>query len=493
MNALPEGQQDYLNELPHMVWLDTGESRHFNQEWKEYFGDSYSHTWPTLIHHFDLHQFTLAGNSTCAWETTVRLRRHDGAWIWHRLMARPFENGWIGSAVNIHSLKKVEDGQRLLAESILFLSEEVDIEKRLRAVARLLVKRFGGWCTFQLSDGLHVSESSFALSESLAEDIQSLSGITTIKTGESVLKNFPSNKHGLCSFLSCPMKKDDKVFGVITITSAEETLTESDLEFAGEISRLISPFIEKARLVSELRKNEEILHEAIESRDIFLSICSHELKTPVQSLKLLSQISLRQLRRGTFPISEQNVTATFQKFSAQVDRLANLIEDMLDISRMESGNFVFRKDYFSLTKLMQDVLEKYEAHFSELSIPFTYEIEEEIVVNGDIVRIEQVIQNIINNAIKYGRLQPVHVTLKKAGTSAVIRVKDNGTGIPESFLDKIFHRFERVGQDSNITGLGLGLYICKTIVDSHQGVIQVKSEEDVGSTFSVYLPLKTKD
>lgn len=496
MTSPLDNQKESLDELPHLVWLDHGDQTlEFNLGWKKFFGDSFNAQFSTLIHHSDYHQVL----NDRPWEANLRLRRQDGAWVWHRLILSKYKNGWMGTAVNIHEFKQVEESQKLLAEAVLHLSQESSMETRLRSVAKLIVRRFGGWCTLQFNDGTVVSESSAFLSPKIANQIFELAqtpGSSPIRTDGSVLMSFshlnpsPWAKLGLNSCLSSLIKKDETVFGVITIISTEETLGESDLLFAGELNRLITPFIENSRLVDELRQREDHLREAVASRDIFLSICSHELKTPIQSLKLISQITMRKILRGTFHATEENVVSSFQRFSSQVDRLAILVEDMLDISRMESGNFIFRRDYFNLSGLLNDVVEKYLVHFEELKIPLTYDLDQDVSVNGDVVRIEQVIQNIINNAIKYGRLSPVHITLKKEETSAVIGIKDNGEGIPENFLEKIFLRFERVNQDSKVTGLGLGLYICKSIVDSHQGVIRVNSTVGVGSTFFVYLPLK---
>lgn len=236
--------------------------------------------------------------------------------------------------------------------------------------------------------------------------------------------------------------------------------------------------------------NQQVhLEKALEQRDIFLSVCSHELKTPVTSLKLLTQLTVRQIEKDQFVVEKTNIHKVMKKFAGQVDRLSALIEDMLDVSRIESGRLYFKKEKFNLSQLLFLVYESCSVHFQELNIPLTSHLEPNLRVIGDQVRIEQVVVNLLNNAIKYGKMKEVTLRLLQEKGFAIIEVEDQGIGILPEHFETIFRRFERVHADGNVTGLGLGLYISRTIVEDHQGQIRVRSVPGQGSVFSIYLPL----
>jgi signal transduction histidine kinase len=230
--------------------------------------------------------------------------------------------------------------------------------------------------------------------------------------------------------------------------------------------------------------------KAIQSRDVFLGICSHELKTPVTSLKLQIQLTLRQLSKEQYQISQQNVKETVTKLSNQVDRMAQLIEAMLDVSRIDSGKLLYRNGDVNLKDLGHDVCDRFSVHFKELNVPFTFDLKSDLIVHADRTRIEQVLVNLLGNALKYGAGKPVDLRLEAVENYAVFRITDQGNGISQNHLNRIFNRFERANQDVCITGLGLGLFICKTIMDAHQGKIEVESALGRGSTFSVFIPFK---
>src|SRR5690606_25648662 len=147
-----------------------------------------------------------------------------------------------------------------------------------------------------------------------------------------------------------PLQNDRETFGAITFVATEGSYDEKDLQLAIELARRFSLYLDNSKLFTEqvmARKEVEKLvrklQKAVDSRDIFLGICSHELKTPVTSLMLLAQITLRQLGRDQFLLDKNSVSALVGKFNKQIDRLAQLIEAMLDVSRIDSGKFIFRK------------------------------------------------------------------------------------------------------------------------------------------------------
>jgi signal transduction histidine kinase len=373
----------------------------------------------------------------------------------------------------------------------------------------------GGWCTVYLEGTAPVQLAvahQDAYARKLARKFCGLGGplkpspelpqrhsgdacLTRIDTRDELRMLEPSRERrdllrrlGIKSFIHCPLHSEFGPIGAVTLVSTDRTFDEVHLKLAAELSRMFSVYLENARLFEESTAQKDMLQRAVNSRDIFLSICSHELRTPVTSLKLLTQITRRQLSRGQYGITAENFELTLGKFSHQVDRLTQLIEDMLDVSRIESGNFIYRKEPLDLSELLREMADRLAIHFQELEIKFEVDIDTGVRVVGDRVRLEQVCLNLINNALKYGERSPVRLRLKRGKGTVIIRVEDSGIGIPSEMHERIFRRFERVREDLGITGLGLGLFISKNIIDHHQGSIRVDSEPGAGSTFSVYLP-----
>lgn len=239
--------------------------------------------------------------------------------------------------------------------------------------------------------------------------------------------------------------------------------------------------------IHEQRKAHEELKEALKTRDDFLSIASHELKTPISSLKLQAQLLKRRRNRG------QNVFDKldhfFDQIDQQVDRLNRLVDDMLDISRIRAGTLTINRDRVDLNQLISEVLDRLEPNLSDAETPVTLSCPPEIVGNWDRIRLEQVITNLITNAMKYGNHQSISVIVEATETSAIVSVKDQGIGIDDRFLNRIFDRFERGVSADEASGLGLGLFISRQIVEAHGGRIWVESQgPNQGSTFIIDLP-----
>jgi signal transduction histidine kinase len=229
----------------------------------------------------------------------------------------------------------------------------------------------------------------------------------------------------------------------------------------------------------------ESLMEALFYRDEFLALASHELKTPVTALRLHSQVFQRQRRRGE-SCDPQRVERLLEEVDRQTLRLGRLINDMLDISRIRSGKLVLVRESFSLSLLMRDCLEQQQEHFKPEQV--NYFIEEDLWYFGDRMRIGQVISNILNNAARYGEGKPVEVKLQQRKNKTMLVISDQGRGIRPEDQKRIFHRFQRAIPAREVSGLGLGLYIAKSIVDAHGGKISLKSEVGHGSQFTVEFP-----
>lgn len=236
--------------------------------------------------------------------------------------------------------------------------------------------------------------------------------------------------------------------------------------------------------IDPIKKIEEELKDALQVRDEFISMASHELKTPITSLGLLLELSHRTLKKS-------NVIAPYiEKSVKELKRLRYLVDDLLDVSKISSGKMDLLFHVNDLNKIIIGVLERYQGDKRLDNQGAKFEKSSPVLVECDAFRIEQVLTNLISNALKYGNNRPIEIELFEYPDSVVFAVKDQGVGISPQDQGKVFDRFERVGHNSGISGLGLGLYICKNIVDAHQGEIKVQSDLGKGTIFEVRLKKK---
>jgi signal transduction histidine kinase len=245
-----------------------------------------------------------------------------------------------------------------------------------------------------------------------------------------------------------------------------------------------------ARSLERLVQKRTIeLVEANAAKDKFLSIVSHELKTPLTSLKGLTQLLHRQVENGA---AAEVISVGLLDMERSLRRMEVLVNDLLDSSLIETNMFVLHRRRCDLAGLCRQLIEEYTAGVGP---SLTFEVPgDPIEVEVDADRFSQVVINLLSNARKYSpRGSPITVTLQQAGYEAMIAVRDVGGGIPQEVLPHIFDQFYRAPgvevQNGAHTGLGLGLYITRKIVERHGGRIEVHSEPDQGSTFSVILPL----
>jgi two-component system, chemotaxis family, CheB/CheR fusion protein len=230
---------------------------------------------------------------------------------------------------------------------------------------------------------------------------------------------------------------------------------------------------------------DEATRDLLNKKDEFISIASHELKTPVTSLKAALQIMERASIKGD---SIKTVDAFIKKAIKQVDKLTELIKDLLDVTKIQSGKLVLRKTNFVLDELLEECVEEIQADSNKHKI--TIEGYRNIEVHADRNRMEQVVINLISNAIKYSPDgDKVIISVEKLDQGIKVSIADFGIGIPENNLPHIFDRFYRVDETSQrYAGLGLGLFISAEIVRQHGGHISIDSSVGKGSTFWFVIP-----
>lgn len=232
------------------------------------------------------------------------------------------------------------------------------------------------------------------------------------------------------------------------------------------------------------------LERALSSRDEFLSIASHELKTPLTSLKLQLQVLRRRVRpdANTTP-SPQNIADAVDLGIRQVNSLSQLIDDLLDVSRIQTGNFELHIAPTNISRTVEDIAARFSQQMMAAGCTLELDLDHKARGHWDEYRLEQVLINFLSNAIKYAPKKPVRIRTQLLGEKVTLMVQDFGLGIEPEKQGKIFERFERVNSDRHIGGLGLGLFIVKKIIDAHNGKVWVESELGQGSKFFVELPL----
>ncbi len=285
------------------------------------------------------------------------------------------------------------------------------------------------------------------------------------------------------SVMIIPMQIKGRITGVTSFISCnpQNIYDETDLNFAKDFCNRIALTLENTRLYEEVKRDIEERIEADKKKDEFISIASHELKTPVTSLKAYTQIL-----QSTF--NDQNnapAAEMLSKMNKQVDKLTTLIVDLLDVTKIEKGELVFEMEDFDFNELVKEIAEEMQRTTNTHKI--ILDLNDCDPVKGDRNRIGQVIVNFISNAIKYSpNGERIFIKTFCEKNKVRLSVKDDGIGIPREEHRNIFKRFFRVSSKSNYTfpGMGLGLFISSEIIKRHGGRIFFESDEGKGATFS---------
>lgn len=409
-----------------------------------------------------------------------------------------------------------------LARVSQILARSLDYRTTLRQAADLAVPVLADWCVIDVLDDdgrlamLAVAHAdpervrwAYRLREQYPVDPDAPAGAPkVIRTGEAELYAEISDQLlaaaarspeelrmlqavGYRSLMIVPLQVGGTTIGAVSFVIAESARRYSaeDLTFAQEVAERMAAAIDNARLYSQAHAARAQAEEAVLARDNFLSVAAHELKTPLTSLQLQVQlIERRALRDGTLVGRDKRMV---EVISSQVRRLNRMISSLLDISRLEHGQLDVYLAPLDLDALARRVVDETQQISDAHTICYQSAAAESIVA-GDELRLEQVLQNLLHNAIKYSpRGGQITVMLETEAGTARVAVTDQGIGVPEDEQARLFTQFYRAANASpeNISGMGIGLYVVREILRLHNGSVSVASVEGEGSTFSIELPL----
>ena len=278
------------------------------------------------------------------------------------------------------------------------------------------------------------------------------------------------------ALLTVPLVSRDQALGAISFLSRGDRFGPDDVALAQDLARLAAAAIETARLTWRAQ-------DAVRARDEFLSIASHELKTPLTSLALQSDSLRLSARRSDAATLLRKV----EVIRRSVDRLGRLVGSLLDLSRITAGRLELELEETDLAEVTREVVSRFDEEATRAGCVLRLDAPEPVTGMWDRLRLDQVVTNLLANAVKYGPGKPVDVQVRGEPGRAVCSVRDRGIGISAADQERIFGRFERAVSKRHYGGFGLGLWIAREIVEALGGAVRVVSAPGLGSTFTVEL------
>lgn len=522
--------QNLADSIPQIVFRlkYNGVYEYFNKVWFEYTGLNPDHSfelkWKDVIHPTDLdnllklfeHTENLHGS-----EIECRILNKFGGFRWHIIRIQPEFHwnsseikSWLGTATDIEDRKKLEDTQRFLSQAGEILVSSLDSNYIFESISKLSVPSIADWCSFDIMNDEEVMENLITYHRDPAKidraksmhllywnhprsEDDTLKVLASGKThvyqeaGKKILADplLTRDQRGWAEELSdttmmiIPLIAHGHYLGTLTFANfgTGKIYDKNDIALGEELGRRVALALENAKLYLFSQR-------AIEIRNDFLSIASHELNTPITSVKLQLQMVNRTLtNKKDEPFPVERFKKSIDTSVKQVDRLINLVQVLLDVSRIQSGQFNFVFDKVSVHDMVNDVIDRNKELLQTYSCSLTITNTTAISAVWDKTRMEQVLTNLINNAVKYAPGK-IEITVTDDYNYVKISVKDYGRGIPTDKIQSIFERFERGNSPESISGLGLGLYIVKQIIEGHHGKIEIQSKINEGSCFAILVP-----
>jgi len=294
----------------------------------------------------------------------------------------------------------------------------------------------------------------------------------------------PDDRLHQAYLLGLPLQAEGFVKGaLIFVRFGGPVYEEHHIKMASVAANLLLMLFERATW-KEMHEELHDLKRQMQLQEDFVSTISHELRTPLGFIKGYSTSLLRQDTSWDDETQREFLTI----IDEEADRLALLIENVLESARLQSKTLPLRFQPLRLDAVIRDVVQRIRSRYKDLDV--NMDIQATPSIHGDGVRIAQVFENLFTNAIKYAPNAPIFIILKQVGNTLIVSFMDRGPGVPAESLPLLFERFYRVRtNEKTITGTGLGLYICRQIIEAHRGKIWAESNPGQGTTFFIELPV----
>ncbi len=310
--------------------------------------------------------------------------------------------------------------------------------------------------------------------------------VFTSAAGRELNYAFKGYENGAVDFLYKPLDSD----AVRSKVNVFVALDQQRHETRRQVAQLEQSRREQQLLLEQLHVTQAELQRSLRMRDDFMSLVAHELRTPLNTLFLESQMRILQLQRGNFEaLGPDRLPTMVARDQRQIQSMIRLIDDMLDVSRIRSGSLSIRPTPIELMVLLERVASDLALQASGYGSSLRLHDHPPVSGCWDESRIEQVVINLLTNALRYGGGTPVDIIVSVAGREVRIDVIDGGIGIALADQQRIFEPFERAAANGEVKGLGLGLAISRQLAEAHDGRLFVTSDGKNGSTFSLVLPL----
>jgi signal transduction histidine kinase len=403
-----------------------------------------------------------------------------------------------------------------LAKCSTVLAGSLDLQSTLQTLARLTIPHLADWCIIDLvADGGTIERMATAHGDSTREELLTelqrrypprpdgpQPTARVLRTGvpellaeidEHLLATLTVDEEhrellrglGLRSYLAVPLVARERTLGVIGLAFAESGRRHGaeELRLARDLASQAALAIDNARLYQQARV-------AVRVREEFLSVAGHELRTPLTAAQIHLDLAVRAVDRAPGAQADRVYDPKKRLHDADrlLRRLAALVDQLLDVSRLGSGRLVLDVEEVDLSALAQEVIDRLKEEAARSETPLVLSAPSPVIGRWDRARLDQVLSNLLSNALKYGAGQPVDVEVRSGGDDAIVVVRDRGIGIAPESRDRIFAKFERAAPEHHIGGLGLGLWICREIVEALAGDIDVTSSLGNGAVFTVRLP-----
>ncbi|XXF77696.1 PAS domain-containing protein [Myxococcaceae bacterium GXIMD 01537] len=431
----------------------------------------------------------------------------------------PVREGWAvtgvgGVVADITEQKRVEENLRFLAEATTRMSDSLELRPTMENIASVLVGRVADYCLVDVlaEDGAHlVRMAAEAIDPDTRRSIQQTLRFSAPPDSESPIRRVlrlrrselvadvneawleqaiaaPEHRRvlqklGSRSMMMVPLLARGQALGVITVVSQNPArrYTAKDLAFLEDLAWRAALAADNARLF-------ERAEQAVAARDEFVAIATHELRTPLSALHLRLGALMRNLERGA-PPDEKQLRRALEMSLRQTTRLEGLLTHLFDVSRISADRLELEREEVDLTRLVRNLVVRLEDALAQANTPAVVHAEAPVVASVDRLRVEQVVSNLLSNAMKYAPGQPIELTVAREGGDAFITVKDAGPGIAPDMQARIFERYQRASGEHVRGSLGLGLYISRQIARAHGGDLTVESTPGKGARFVLRLPL----